>query len=202
MTRLLGGDVLVAQVHPSSAGPASSRVSEDGVEIGGILLWLPPEKRLGGLDLLTLWRSGFLALIAPWNYGLTGLHRIQNVFEANVHAMFARTLPDLGVKERDCAFVQMLAINPKYAGKGYASALLKYRVEQHFQQFPDRPVILDSTTVYGVRAYERLGFKLLAQTPVDTGTDAGGIKLKPNPDPEVVRLAKETCIQRVLARLP
>jgi len=198
MTRLLGGEVLVAQVPSSTAtagDPAPS--ADDDVDIGGILLWMPPSKRLSGLGLLTLWQSGFFGLVAPWNYGLTGLYRIEAVFEANTHAMFAKTLPE---NQRDCALVQMIAINPKYAGKGYASALLKYRIEQHFKELPDRPVILDTSTVYGVRAYEKLGFKLLAQMPVDTGTDATGIKLKANPDSEIVRLAKETCIQRVLVR--
>lgn len=197
---MIGGFVVVAEVPRS--GDNDSAGEND---IGAILLWLPPSKRLGALDLITLWRSGFLSLLLPWHYGLTGMYRIQMVFEENVHSMFAKTLPEVlpsGLKDSDCAFIQMIASNPKYAGKRYASGLFKYQMEQHFAQYPDRPVILDTTTTQGIRAYERLGFKLLAEVPVETGTDAQGIRLKSDASEEIKRQAKETCIQRVLVKLP
>jgi GNAT superfamily N-acetyltransferase len=174
-------------------------------DIGAILLWLPPEKRLSAFNIFTLYNSGFLSVMLPWHYGLTGLHRVLLVFEENIHKMWSRTLPDLpphGFKEGDCGFVQMLAANPKFAGKRYASALLDYQVRQHFVEFPDRPVILDTTTLQGIRAYERLGFRLLAETPVETGTDAGGIRLKKDASEEVKREAREVCVQRIMAKLP
>lgn len=198
MTRLIGGLVLVADV-PSSTDPAN-----DELEVGAILLWLPPSRRLGDFDLITLWRSGFMGLMLPWHYGLTGFHRIQSIFEANIHSMFTKALPNLprGFKPENCGFIQMLASNPKHKGKRYASALLKFQIEQHFAQYPDTPVILDTTTTEGVRAYERLGFKLLGEMPVDTKTDASGIRLKSNASDELKREAKDTCIQRVMTKLP
>ncbi|OCT49792.1 hypothetical protein CLCR_07390 [Cladophialophora carrionii] len=209
VTRLIGGIVLVAEVPPTATGTATAANSADATratrDIGAILLWLPPSKRLGGLDIPTLWRSGLLSLMLPWHYGLTGFYRIDLVFEENIAKMWARTLPDLppqGFKESDCGFVQMIARNPKYARKGYASGLLKYQMDQHFAEFPDRPVLLDTTTLEGIRAYERLGFKLLAETPVDTGTDAGGMKLTKDASEEVKKEAQEICVQRVMARLP
>lgn len=199
LVRLLGGDVLVAEV------PGSDDTRGTEKDIGAILLWLPPFKRMSTFDLVNIWKSGYLSLALPWHYGLTGFYRIDMIFEANVHSMFAKTLPDLppnGFQEDECGFVQMIASNPKYAGKGYASSLLQYRMEQHFAQFPDRPVILDTTTPQGIRAYEKLGFRLLAQVPVDTDTDARGIRLTKSATDEVKRQAKKTCVQSVMVRLP
>ncbi|KIX07326.1 uncharacterized protein Z518_01979 [Rhinocladiella mackenziei CBS 650.93] len=199
LVRLLDGPVMVAEVS------ASENANDTAKEIGAVLLWLPPSKRLGPFDVLKLWQSGLLSLTLPWHYGPTGLYRIEMVFESNIQSMWAKTLPDLppnGWKEQDCGFVQMLASNPKYAGKRFASALLKDQIEQHFAQYPDRPVILDTTTLQGIRAYEKLGFKLLSETPVNTKTDAKGIRLKADASEEVKRQARETCIQRVMVKLP
>ncbi|OAP64432.1 hypothetical protein AYL99_00404 [Fonsecaea erecta] len=195
MTRRIGGLVLVAETNTSDDGKS---------DIGAILLWLAPKKRMGTFDLLGLWQSGLLGMMLPWHYGVTGFYRIEFVFEENIRKMWARTLPDLpprGFQEGDCAFVQMIASNPQYAGKGYASALMAYQIEQHFAAFPNTPVLLDTTTHQAIRAYERLGFKLLAEVPVDTGTDARGIKLKADASEEIRKEAKEVCIQRVMAKL-
>jgi len=199
LTRLIGGSVMVAEV--SSSGTADSVDKH----FGAILLWLPPFKRLSDIDIITMWRSGMLSLMPPWHYGVKGFYRVMMVFESNVHSMFSKTLPKLppkGYKEQECGFVQMIASNPDYAGKGYASKLLKYQMDQHFAQHPDKPVILDTTTHQGIRAYERLGFKLLAETPVTTDTDEMGIRLKNPVREEVRQRSKDTCIQRVMAKLP
>ncbi|OAL39051.1 hypothetical protein AYO20_01802 [Fonsecaea nubica] len=208
-TRLIGGSVLVAEINTSdgddNVAEATTSTSTTQTDIGAILLWLPPHKRMGPFELGKLWQSGFLGLMLPWHYGPRGFYRIEFIFEENIRKMWTRTLPELqprGFKEEECAFVQMIASNPKYAGKRYASALLRHQVEQHFAEFPDRPVILDTTTTQAIRAYERLGFKLLAETPVDTGTDATGMKLKSNASEEIRKEAKEVCIQRVMARVP
>lgn len=194
---ILGGLVLVAEVPGAS--------TTDGLNIGAIMMWLPPHVREGTFGIFQYWRSGLLSLLAPWKYGVTGFYRVSAVFEANVKAMFGRTLKDIpptGYKEDECGFVQMIAINPAHAGKGYASALLEHQTAAHFVQFPDKPVILDTTTKQGLHAYERLGFELLAQTPVDTGTDERGIRLKADADDATRKLAKETCIQRVMIKVP
>jgi GNAT superfamily N-acetyltransferase len=205
VTRLVGGIVLVAELPSATATDATTATATATPDIGAILLWLPPSKRIGALAIPTLWRSGLLSLMLPWHYGLTGVHRIELVFEGNIAKMWARTLPDLpprGFQERDCGFVQMIARNPKYARKGYASELLRYQIGRHFAEFPDRPVLLDTTTLQGIRAYERLGFKLLAEMPVETGTDAAGIKLARDASEEVKKEARQVCVQRVMARLP
>lgn len=197
LVSIWGGLVLVAEVPGSG--------SANGINIGAIMMWLPPNVREGTFGMFQIWQSGLLSLLAPWRYGITGFYRITAVFETNVKSMFEKTLKDVrpsGYNEEECGFVQMIASNPAHAGKGYASALLKHQMEEHFTQFPDKPVILDTTTKQGLNAYERLGFELLAQTPVDTGTDAGGIRLKVNADESARKLAKETCVQRVMIKVP
>jgi GNAT superfamily N-acetyltransferase len=138
----------------------------------------------------------------PWNYGLGARHRIEDVFEANIKHMFAETLPPRGVKHEECGFVQMIVSNQAYAGKGYASALLTHQLEQHFAEFPKAPVVLDTTTVSAIRVYERLGFELLAEKPVDTGTDARGILLKKDADEATREAARKMCIQRIMIKMP
>jgi hypothetical protein len=196
LTHLAGGSVNVATI-PSTH------------EIAAILLWLPPNKR-NGTDVLTLYRSGFLSLILPWKYGLRGLHRIDTVFEGNIKRMFSETLPKQcsrlgkrdGIREEDCAFVQMIASNQAFAGKRYASTLFAHQLQQHFKEFPGAPVLLDTTTDQGIRAYENLGFSVLARTPVVTGTDADGFKLKKDANEEMRREGREICVQSVMIKLP
>ncbi len=204
MTRLLGGDVMVAEVDDNEADSSSK-------DFGAILLWLPPGKRLGAFDVVNLWRSGLLGTVLPWHYGLTGLYRIEVTFEGKANAMFAEALPKLpphGFKQEECGYVQMLASNPKYAGRRYASQLLKHQLHQvHFPQYPDRPVILDTSTAQAQRAYEGLGFRLLGQRSVPTDADERGIRLPKGGSAaalseEARQRIKETCIIRAMARLP
>lgn len=136
-------------------------------------------------------------------YGLKSIYRLQAIFENNVNQMFSlHVKAKSGFQPADCGFVQMLAINPKFAGKGYASALLKWRCEQHFQDFKDIPVILDTTTEQGIRAYVRLGFELLDERKVETGTDSSGIALKKDAESSVKEEAAKICIQRVMMKMP
>jgi hypothetical protein len=136
-------------------------------------------------------------------YGLKSIYRVQAIFEANVEQMFASTVkPKSGFQSANCGYVQMLASNPKYAGKGYASALLKWKCEQHFENFKGVPVILDTTTEQGMRVYVRLGFELLDEKKVATGTDARGITLKTDAEESVKEEAARICIQRVMIRMP
>jgi GNAT superfamily N-acetyltransferase len=165
-TRLLGGEVLVNVISPSHSSVDGQ--DPDDVQFGAILLWLPPHKRMGITNLATLYSSGFLRTM--YEYGFTGIHRIDSIFEANIAKMFKAAK----VAEADHHFVQKLASNPEYQGKRYASHLLRWKIEQLEGK---GSVVLDTTTAQGVRAYERMGFKLLGETEVQTGCDEHGIKL-------------------------
>ena len=192
LTRLVDGKVLVAELR-NTAG------EED---IGAILLWQPPLKRMPDFALTLIYQSGLLSLILPWNYGLGGFYRIDQVFEANVKNMLADSLGPRGIKADECGFVQMLAANPRYAGKGNASALLKWQMEEHFKEYPEHPIVLDTTTEQGIRTYTKLGYELLVEIPVNTGTDAKGFKLKPGSSDDVKSAAERICVQRVMVRMP
>lgn len=159
-TRLVGGEVLVNVVSEPSD-------SQDA-EYGAILLWLPPHRRMSITNVGTLYSSGFLRTM--YEYGLGGIYRIEGVFEANIAKMFKA----VGVVESDHDFVQMLASNPEYQGKRYASQLLRWKIETLEGR---GSVVLDTTTTQGLKAYERMGFELLGEMEVQTGCDDLGIRL-------------------------
>ena len=192
LTRRVNGKILVAEVETGSSEK----------DIGAVLLWQPPFERMPDFALSLLYQSGLLSLILPWNYGPGGFYRIDQIFEANVKKMLADSLRPRGIKADECGFIQMLAANPRFAGKGYASALLEWQMEQHFKQFPEHPVVLDTTTEQGIRTYTRLGYELLAEVLVNTGTDANGFKLKPGASDEVKSEAQRICVQRVMVKMP
>ncbi|KAI1610065.1 hypothetical protein EDD37DRAFT_147296 [Exophiala viscosa] len=194
LTRLVGGEAWVAEVPSSESDGAPT-------DVGAIVLWLPPRKRLADHDVFTLWRSGILNLTLPWHYGFTGLYRIQFVFEANVASMIAKNLPE-GFQMVECGFPQIIARNPKYPGKGYASQLFKHILDRHFEEYPGTPVLLDTSTDQGVRAYERLGFKLIDQVPVETDTDETGIRLTKAVTAGAKQRIRDTCVQRVMVKMP
>jgi GNAT superfamily N-acetyltransferase len=200
MTRAHEGSIYVASLPSDSTSDVQDVVKRD--DIGAILLWLPPKKRFSlPSSIPKLATTGFLRALR--GYGLRCIYRIQVIFEGNVEQMFNATVkPKSGFHPADCGFVQMVAINPKYAGKGYASALLKWKCEQHFQEFKRVPVILDTTTEQGIRAYKRLGFDLLDERKVATGTDAGGFPLKKDAEENVKEEAARICIQRVMIKIP
>ena len=190
-TRLAGGSITLA-IAPDP--PA------DACPIAAILMWLPPKARWGPFDFKVVWGSSFTG--AFQKLGFKGFYRANFVFEANVEAMFATTDKQFGVNAKDCGFVQMVATNPPYAGKGYASALLARQIGLHEAEFPSVPTILDTTTEQGIRAYERLGFKTFGEKKVNTGTDKEGIRLKKGASKEVMDEAEKVCIQRVMIKIP
>jgi hypothetical protein len=152
-TRLLGGEVLV------------NVVDGEVPEIGAILLWLPPHARMTISSIGVMYRSGFLRTI--YDYGLSGIHRIDTIFEGNISRMFKAAK----VNEAEHDFVQMLASNPKYAGWRLASQLLRWRVQRC-----EGSVVMDTSTVSAMRAYQRMGFKVLGEVEVQTGCDAVGVR--------------------------
>lgn len=63
-------------------------------------------------------------------------------------------------------------------------------------------MILDTTTEQGIRAYVRLGFEVLGERKVATGTDARGIALKKGAEDDVKQEAAKICVQRVMMKMP
>lgn len=95
------------------------------------------------------------------------------VYEENVHKMFKKA----GTNVEDGALVQMLVTNPEFNGHGYASKLLWWKMQRHWDENPNIDVHLDTANDYGQKVYERLGFTLLGRMDVNSGTDAEGIAL-------------------------
>jgi GNAT superfamily N-acetyltransferase len=211
LTRLNKGDVCVSTIPRSinqTHNTPESEIAESEVtgqeDITAVLLWLHPTTQATSFlgNLLDLYNSGFLALILPWHYGFAGLSRVQFIYESNVHNLFTETLSPRGFSEKHCGFVRMIAVNSNFAGKGYASKLLEWRIQKHFGEHVGVPVLLDTSTQQGVRAYLRIGFELLGEKSVDTGTNASGFPLKGDESEEVLEEGRRICVQRVMIKMP
>ena len=83
----------------------------------------------------------------------------------------------------------MLASNGAYRGKGLARELLRWKIER-----TEGDVVLDTSTTQGTRTYERMGFKVLGETEVETRCDALGIRLAKTKQRE----EDTKCVQRVM----
>ena len=70
----------------------------------------------------------------------------------------------------------IIGTDTKHTGHGYARMLLQWQIEQHGRQFPGVPVFLDTSTDYGQRVYERLGFRELGRKHMTLEVDADGFK--------------------------
>jgi hypothetical protein len=191
-----------------------------------ILLWCPPHKRNGsglGPELLkdtwVLYKAGVLNAIR--GYGISAFSRISDIYEGNVQRMFKESLVPRGFKPEECGFVQMTALNfdPELEaivkGQGYARQLLQWRVEKHWEECKDlksgtdgkmTPVILDTSTEQGVRAYRQLGFESVNQHILDTKVDKNGFKLSKGlskqEKEEIAAEARKESILRVMIKMP
>lgn len=203
LVRASGGSVLILLTTASSSTADDNNedhhrpektVLEDG-EIGAVLLWQPPHLRPTFWHLLT---SGFLNL-AIWDYGLRSAYRIEFIFEGNVAEMFKMA----GVDERQYHFVQMLGTNPEFKGYGYGRHLLASQIERcrcRDSESSGCGVILDTTTESAIKVYESLGFEVLGERKVDTGTDRHGIALRTTDEGYTSKKAEadRICRQRVM----
>lgn len=121
------------------------------------------------------------------------------MFEGNVADLFKQA----GIDELGYHFVSMLGTNPEYKGNGFGRTLLAWQIKEwRAQTSPGRGlgVVLDTTTERAIKIYQGLGFAVMGERHVETGTDKDGIKLSK----EDVRYlekkieAEKICIQRVM----
>ena len=164
-----------------------------------------------------MYKAGILAALRA--YGISGFMRVSDVYEAAVHRMFKEMLDPRGYRAEECGFVQMLAVNTDPAfdgalkGKGHARQLLQWRIDKHWKECSDlngptngkvTPVILDTTTAQGIEAYKRLGFELISQQVIETGTDKDGFKFKRNLSKEekdnLMAEARTHCVSSVMIK--
>lgn len=115
-----------------------------------------------------LYRSGFLRTL--YDYGLVGTHRIANIFESNIGAMFKAA----GVIEVEHHFVEMLAVNPVFMGRGLGSNLLRWRVER----VEGGEVVMDTSTEQARGVYEEMGFRVLGERAVRSGCNELGVRVE------------------------
>jgi GNAT superfamily N-acetyltransferase len=164
VTRLISGTITVA-VPPSS--PA-----DENPEPIAVLLWLPPHKRMGPMSLL---RSGLLYVLV-FEYGWRAIWNIHN-FERDIGALLSSLLGPLGIDRAASGCPLLLATASGYTGKGCAGRLMEEQIRLHKESFPGIPIVVDTSSERAMKLYEKLGFRFLGKTRIETGTDAEGIKL-------------------------
>jgi len=160
LTRSIGGSVNTARTT-SIQGSTTTPVA--------ISLWFPPHVRP---SLLSEYRNGVISAVT--GLGITGIYRLIS-FQNSTKALYSSSLPDLGIKHDDCAYVWMLATDPEHAGHGYAKGLLQWQIEQYLQEHPDGLVLLDTSTGYAAKIYEKVGFREIAKTELRIDVDSVGL---------------------------
>ena len=139
--------------------------------------------------------------------------RVVYTFEGNVERMIAEGLKNLGVedgKQERLIMCNGCVRNPEWEGRGPARKLLDWTIRRRWESQRARdggkgemvPVWLDTTTDDGVRAYEGIGFRVVGECMVETGTDKNGIRLGKNVAENEREEGRRVAKQRVMVRLP
>ena len=139
--------------------------------------------------------------------------RILYTFEGNVERMITKGLEDLGVaegREERLLMCHGCVRNPEWEGRAPARRLLDWTLRRRWEEQKARngrqgkmiPIWLDTTTDEGVRAYEQIGFKVIGECMVDTGTDEKGITLRKDATEKEREEGRKVAKQRVMVRLP
>ena len=179
--------------------------------IAAVCLVLPPHARPSWGELLLALRVGLLQSL--FGLSLRGMWRVLYTFEGNVGRMIAKGLKDLGIadgRQERLLMCNGCVRNPEWEGKAPARRLLDWTIQRRWEEQRARdggkgemiPVWLDTTTDDGVRAYEEIGFKVVGECMVETGTDKKGILLGKNATEEEREEGRKVAKQRVLVRVP
>jgi GNAT superfamily N-acetyltransferase len=153
MTRRTDGLVLVA--------------TQDGDTPAAVLCWLPKNVEPGPWTLLS---SGFVWALL--RYGLTGVLRFVWM-HGMVDKLFKNNLSPVEYKsKKDAAYVFILGTDPNHSGKGLSSKLLRWQIERHKAEFPQRPVFIETASDRTARLYERIGFREVGRHTLDIDRSA------------------------------
>lgn len=101
--------------------------------------------------------------------------------------LWKNSLGPVGYKsKKDGAYVLILGTDPNYRGKGLSSKLLRWRIEQHKVESPQRPIFIETDYDRTAKLYERVGFREIGRCTVDI--DRSKI-LQLNRDEEFLQIA-------------
>ena len=139
--------------------------------------------------------------------------RVLYTFEGNVERMIAKGLKDLGIadgREDRLLMCHGCVRNPEWEGRGPARRLLDWTIRRRWEEQRARdggkgkmiPVWLDTTVDDGVRAYEEIGFKVVGECMIETGTDKFGIALREDASETEREEGRKVAKQSVMVRLP
>ncbi|KXL43970.1 hypothetical protein M433DRAFT_155353 [Acidomyces richmondensis BFW] len=160
LTRSIGGSVNTATIISINSGVITPVA---------VSLWFPPHVRP---SILSEYRTGVISAIT--GLGIRGIYRLIS-FQNSTKSLYSSSLPGLGIRHEDCAYVWMLATDPEFTGHGYAKDLLRWQIKQHLQKHPDVPVLLETSTGYAAKIYEKVGFREIAKTELRIDVDSVGL---------------------------
>lgn len=78
--------------------------------------------------------------------------------------------------------------------------MLEWAVERHRLSWPGVDVVLDTSTEEGVRSYRKLGFEVVGEKRVDTGTDRCGFWRREGLGEGEREEARNVCVQWVMVK--
>jgi len=165
LTRMIGGEIWVA----------TQQIDEKEVIVSA-MAWLPPYKRVTARNPWALYQSGYLRLMYLW--GWRGIYRVLFAYDSKMNHLYYETLAQKNIQSKSCAKVQLIGTDPKHAGHGYGTALLKHKLDKMDQDSPSVPIILDTATPLARKMYARAGFRDLGEIPIAVGEcDAFGLTI-------------------------
>jgi len=123
----------------------------------GIAGWFPPDSD-HDIGLWTFMRAGLAT--APLRFGLRNVRRVLRT-NADVQRHYRKEIAG------PHWILDVLGVDPRYQGRGVASALLEHTLAQTDQAHVPSYVITHN--LHNVAFYERFGFQLLSSTPLGEG---------------------------------
>ncbi|KAK8849401.1 hypothetical protein IAR55_004733 [Kwoniella newhampshirensis] len=172
--------------------PVSARAPKAGGQeeiIVGAAMWFPPHVRFPS-DPITIYRAGFVSIMRQW--GWRGYKRLELVWGPTLHSLqkkgFARisrsasgalsvdsgsgsaTGKNQKMVPDDAAYLQMIAVDSLYRGKGLGGRLLRDGEDVYRSwSTPPPPIMLEATEHGPKQVYLKGGYEVIGETKMAKG---------------------------------
>nr|XP_031857782.1 uncharacterized protein CI109_006804 [Kwoniella shandongensis]KAA5524854.1 hypothetical protein CI109_006804 [Kwoniella shandongensis] len=160
--------------RPLSASRGKDGHDDDGGVIVGAAMWFPPNVRYP-TDPVSLYKTGMLGITPKW--GIKGYKRLEIDWEPALHRLAKegfkshvgtgkeKTKPD------DSIFLQMIAVDHAYRGKGLGSKLLRDGEQLYNGVAPaGSPILLEATEKGPRDVYLKHGYEIIGETKLGKGS--------------------------------
>ncbi|EJU00912.1 hypothetical protein DACRYDRAFT_22765 [Dacryopinax primogenitus] len=124
-------------------------------------MWLPADRDVGSTWLALrsgLWKSWF-------RWGWTGIQRMDYQYTPRCEKVFRQEMERRGLEMKDAWYLVNICVDPAEQGRGYTSLLMSAANSR----WPEKPMLLESSTPKSRDVYLHLGFELLEQVNLGRG---------------------------------